>query len=339
MISRRSASLSLLALLAACSPKSKTPAKAAGPAAPAGATAIRFATDWRAEAEQGGLYQALATGEYQKRGLDVRLIQGGPGVNVAQLLAAGAADMGIGSNSFGVMNLAREHVPVKAVMAMMQKDPQVLMAHPDTGISGLADLKGHPILLSDSARTSFWLWLKAKYGLTDDQVRSYSFDAAPFLADKRAVQEGYVTSEPYTVEQQGHIKPVVMLLADNGYPGYAAMVLAPDALVAAKPKAVQAFVDATAAGWASYLDGDAAPGDALIMKDNPEMKADVLAQARARMKAYGLIRPADGSPIGSMTDARWNDFFQMASGLGVYAKDLAFKDAYTLQFVAGANRP
>ncbi len=287
MISRRSASLSLLALLAACSPKSKAPAKAAGPTvppAPAGATAIRFATDWRAEAEQGGLYQALATGEYQKRGLDVRIIQGGPGVNVPQLLAAGAADMGVGSNGFGVMNLAREHVPVKAVMAMMQKDPQVLMAHPDTGIAGLADLKGHPILLSDSARTSFWLWLKAKYALSDEQVRSYTFDAAPFLADTRAVQEGYVTSEPYTVEQQGHIKPVVMLLADNGYPGYAGMVLAPESLIAGKPKAVQAFVEATAAGWASYLDGDATPGDALIMHDNPEMKPDVLAQAREKMK-------------------------------------------------------
>jgi NitT/TauT family transport system substrate-binding protein len=339
MISRRSASLSLLALLAACSPKPKAAAKAAGPAvppAPAGATAIRFATDWRAEAEQGGLYQALATGEYQKRGLDVRIIQGGPGVNVPQLLAAGAADMGVGSNGFGVMNLAGEHVPVKAVMAMMQKDPQVLMAHPATGIAGLADLKGHPILLSDSARTSFWLWLKAKYGLSDNQVRSYSFDAAPFLADTRAVQEGYVTSEPYTVEQEGHIKPVVMLLADNGYPGYAAMVLAPNTLIADKPKAVQAFVDATAAGWASYLDGDAGPGDALIMKDNPEMKADVLAQARDKMKTYGLIKPADGSPIGTMTDGRWKDFYQMASGLGVYAKDLAYRDAYTLQFVGKA---
>lgn len=306
------------------------------PPPPAGATKIRFATDWRAEAEQGGLYQALATGEFQKRGLDVRIIQGGPGVNVPQLLAAGAADMGVGSNSFGVMNLASEHVPVKAVMAMMQKDPQVLMAHPDAGIAGLADLKGHPILLSDAARTSFWLWLKAKYGLSDNQVRSYTFDAAPFLADARAVQEGYVTSEPYTVEQEGHIKPVVMLLADNGYPGYAAMVLAPDRLIEGDPKAVQAFVDATAAGWGSYLDGDAGPGDALIMKDNPEMKPDVLAQARGKMKTYGLIKPADGAPIGTMTDARWKDFYQTASGLGVYVKDLAYRDAYTLQFAAKA---
>ncbi len=329
--------LAALALIAACSPAPKKagagPSESGVPAAPAGAMAIRFATDWRAEAEQGGVYQALATGEYQKRGLDVRIIPGGPGVNVAQLLAAGAADMGIGSNSFGVMNLTAEHVPVKAVMAMMQKDPQVLMAHPNAGIAGLADLRGHPILISDSAKTSFWFWLKAKYGLADDQVRTYTFNSAPFLSDTRAVQEGYVTSEPYTIEQEGHIKPVVMLLADNGYPGYAAMVLAPDTLIGAKPAAVQAFVEATAAGWKSYLDGDPAPGDALILKDNPEMKPAVLAQAREKMKAYGLIKPIDGSPIGTMTADRWKGFRDMASGLGVYPKDLAWQGAYTLQFL------
>ncbi len=335
MISRRGLSLGLFAALAlaACTPGKHEPAKTdpAVPPLPANATVIRFATDWRAEAEHGGIYQALATGEYQKRGLDVRIIPGGPGVNVPQLLAAGAADLGIGSNGFSVMNLAAEHVPVKAVMASMQKDPQVLIAHPNAGVASLADLKGHPILLSDSAVTSFWLWLKAKYGLADAQVRKYTFNAAPFLSDARAVQEGYVTSEPYTIEQEGHIKPVVMLLADAGYPGYAGMVLAPDKLIASNPKAVQAFVDATAAGWASYLNGDPSPGDALILKDNPEMKPDVLAQARAKLKSYAIVQTPGGA-VGTMTDARWKAFHDMASDLGVYPKTLDYHAAYTLQF-------
>ena len=325
-----------LALLAACSPAKKDAAQTGPvvPPAPAGATVIRFATDWRAEAEHGGIYQALATGEYQKRGLDVRVIPGGPGVNVPQYLAAGSADMGIGSNSFGVMNLAAEHVPVKAVMASMQKDPLVLMAHPAAGIASPADLKGHPILISDDGKTSFWRWLKAKYALSDDQIRTYTFNSGPFLSDPRSVQEGYVTSEPYTIERDGHIKPVVMLLADAGYPGYAAMILAPDSLIAKDPKTVQAFVDATAAGWASYLNGDPAPGDALIMRDNPEMKPDVLAQAREKMRTYGIIQPADGAPIGTMTDARWQAFFDTATGLGVYPKTTDWHKAYTLQFLA-----
>ncbi|HEV7156781.1 MAG TPA: ABC transporter substrate-binding protein [Caulobacteraceae bacterium] len=297
--------------------------------------AIRFATDWRAEAEQGGFYEALANGEYAKRGLAVTIVPGGPGTNVPQLVAAGAVEMGIGSNSFIVMNLAAQHVPVKAVAAFMQKDPQVLIAHPDAGIRSIADMKGHPILLSDASISAFWVWLKAKYGFTDDQVRKYTFNNGPFLADKRLVQQGYVTSEPYTIEQQGHIKPAVFLLADEGYPGYAAMVLAPDSMIAAHPAWVRAFVDASAAGWRDYLRGDPGPGDRLILKDNPEMTEAVLSQARDKMRRYGIVDSGDALRLGlgAMTDARWKSFFDLAAAQGVYPKGLDYHQAYTLQFI------
>ena len=327
-------SLGLIALAAALAVAACAPAKP--PSAPAsGTTSIRFATDWRAEAEHGGFYQALATGEYKKRGLDVRIIQGGPGVNVPQLLATHAVEMGIGSNSFIVMNLAQEGAPVKAVAAFMQKDPQVLIAHPDQGIHSIADMKGRPILLSDASVTAFWVWLKSKYGFADSQVRKYAFNSGPFLNDKRVVQQGYVTSEPYTLEKEGHLKPAVFLLADEGYPSYAAMALAPDNLIASNPKAVQAFVDASAAGWKSYLYGDPKPADRLILKDNPEMTEDVLAQAREKMRSYDIVQPGEATThsIGGMTDDRWKDFFDVASGQGVYPKTLDYKKAYTLQFL------
>jgi NitT/TauT family transport system substrate-binding protein len=322
--------LALCALaLAACS-------RTAKPTESPGRTAIRFATDWRAEAEQGGFFEALATGEYARRGLDVKIIPGGPGANVPQLIATGAAEMGIGSNSFGVMNLAAEHVPVKAVMASFQKDPQVLIAHPGAGVNGLSDLKGHPILLADAAITSFWPWLKAKYGLSDSQVRKYSFSAAPFLADPEAVQEGYVTSEPYTIETALGRAPAVFLLADNGYPGYAAMVLAPDKLIASDPKAVQAFVEASAIGWKQYLDGDPAPADKLILSLNKEMTPQILSQAREKMRQYALVTGGDAASggIGAMTDATWTRFFDMASSLGIYPKTLDRRAAYTTAFTA-----
>jgi NitT/TauT family transport system substrate-binding protein len=217
----------------------------------------------------------------------------------------------------------------------MQKDPQVLIAHPDQGIETLADLKGHPILLSDASVTAFWVWLKAKYGFTDDQVRKYNFNSAPFLADKRVAQQGYLTSEPYTIEKEARLKPKVFLLADDGYPGYATMILAPDSLIQQNPKAVKAFVEATAAGWQTYLHGDPAPADALIKKDNPEMTDDVLAQARDKMRQYGVVDGGDAKAlgIGVMTDARWAEFFQMAAGQGVYPKTLDYKRAYSLDFV------
>ncbi len=322
---RRLAALMLCALVAACSPADKAAAPSTG------RTALKLATDWRAEAELGGYYQALATGEYAKRGLDVTLIQGGPAVNVPQLLATGAVDVGVGSNSFIVLNLAKEKAPVKAVAAFMQKDPQVLIAHPDQGVASIADMKGRPILLSDASITAFWVWLKAKYGFTDDQVRKYNYSAAPFLADKRVIQQGYVTSEPYLIEKEGKIKPALFLLADNGYPSYASVALVPDSVIAKNPAAVQAFVEATAAGWKSYLYGDPKPADAAILKDNPEMTQDVLDQAREKMRSFGVVGK-DGE-IGQMSDARWAEFFKIAADQGVYPKDMDYKSAYTLQFL------
>jgi NitT/TauT family transport system substrate-binding protein len=333
---RKIAVAALAALACACSPGQKD--EAAAPADGAPRTAIRFATDWRADAEQGGFYQALATGEYAKRGLDVKIVQGGPGVNVPQLLAAGQVEMGMGSNSFIVMNLAQEGVPVKAVAAFMQKDPQVLIAHDDPAVRSIADLKGRPILLSDASITAFWVWLKAKYGFTDAQIRKYNFNSAPFLADKRVVQQGYLTSEPYIIEKEAAVKTKVFLLADEGYTGYAAMALAPDSLIAKNPAAVKAFVEGSAAGWRSYLYGDPAPGDALIRKDNPEMTQDILDQAREKMRTFAIVAANKDAPIGQMDDARWADFFTVASGQGVYPKDMDYKRAYTLQFAPAAAK-
>ena len=320
--------IALAALVAACSPAKKE-------AAAGQPTVIRFATDWRAQAEHGGFYEALAEGEYAKRGLDVKIVQGGPGVNVPQLLTAGAVDMGMGSNSFIVLNLARQGAPVKAVAAFFQKDPQVLMAHPDQRIKTLADLKGHPILLSDASVGAFWPWLKAKFGFSDAQVRKYTFNSAPFLADSRVAEEGYVTSEPYTLEKAAGLKPIVFLLADNGYPGYANMALAPQSLIDKNPAAVKAFVEASAKGWHDYLHGDPRPGDALIRQDNPEMTQDVLDQAREKMKTYGLVDSGDAAAggVGVMTDARWKQVFDTAASEGLYPASLDYRRAYTLQFL------
>ena len=327
----RPIAITLAALLAACSPAKKQAAAADG-----GVTVIRFATDWRAQAEHGGFYQALASGEYKRRGLDVRIVQGGPGVNVPQLLTAGAVDMGMGSNSFLVLNLAQQGAPVKAVAAFFQKDPQVLLAHPNVGVRTIEDLKGKPILLSDASVGAFWPWLKAKYGFSDDQVRKYTFNSAPFLADKRAAEEGYLTSEPYTLEKQAGFKPVVFLLADNGYPGYANMALAANTLIASNPAAVKAFVEASAKGWRDYLYGDPSAADALIRKDNPEMTEDVLDQARDKMRRFGLVDSGDAKAggVGAMTDARWKLVFETAASEGLYPKDMDYKRAYTLQFLA-----
>jgi NitT/TauT family transport system substrate-binding protein len=302
-------------------------------------THIAFVTDWKAQAEHGGFYEALAEGLYARRGLEVKILQGGPSVNVPQILAGGAADMGIGSNDFIALNIVKAGAPIRAVMAVFQKDPQVLITHPRADVKSLADMKGKPIMISDAATSAFWPWLKAKYGFEDSQIRKYTFNLAPFLVDPKAIQEGYLTSEPYTIEREGHFKPQVFLLADNGYPGYANLVLARQRLIDRNPAAVRAFVAASAEGWRDYLYGDPRPGDALIKRDNPEMTDGLIAQAIAKMKSYGIAGPAaqKGAHIGAMTDARWKEFFDAMAGLGLYPRTLDYRKAYTLKFMAAAR--
>ncbi|MGD0190632.1 MAG: ABC transporter substrate-binding protein [Rhizomicrobium sp.] len=305
------------------------------PAAASAATRITFVTDWKAQAEQGGFYEAVAEGLYAKAGLDVHILEGGPSVNVPQLLAGAAADMGIGSNSFIPLNMLREGAKIKAVMAVFQKDPQVLITHPRADVKSLADMKGKPIMIADASTVAFWPWLKAKYGFGDVQIRKYTFNLAPFLVDPNAIQEGYLTSEPYTIETQGHIKPQVFLLADNGYPGYASMVVVPQTLIDGNPAAVQAFVDATQQGWWDYLFVNPAPANALIKQDNPDMTGELIAQAISKMKSYGIVMSGDALSrgLGAMSDAQWTRFFDTMSAVGLYARSLPYRQAYDLRFV------
>jgi NitT/TauT family transport system substrate-binding protein len=300
----------------------------------ASAETVNFGTDWKAEAEHGGFYQAVATGIYKKHGLEVNLRPGGPQVNHAQLLAAGVLDFNIASNSFVPLNFAQEKIPMVAVAAIFQKDPSVLIAHPGRGDDSLAALKGKPIMIGSDTRVTSWLFLKQKFGYTDDQIRPYTFSAAPFLADPKAIQQGYLTSEPFVIEKEG-VKPVVMLLADAGYSSYGALIETSQKLAQDKPDLVQRFVNASIEGWYSYLYDDPGPANALIKKDNPEMTDALLAYGRDKMKEYGIVDSGDAkqSGIGAMTEARWRDFFDTMVKAGLYPADSDFRKAYTLQFV------
>jgi NitT/TauT family transport system substrate-binding protein len=295
---------------------------------------VTFGTDWKAEAEHGGYYQAIATGLYEKHGIKVSLRQGGPQVNHAQLLAAGRLDVDEAPNSFIALNFVQEKIPMVAVAALFQKDPSVLIAHKGVGNDSLADLKGKPIMIGADTRVGWWLFLKAKFGYTDDQIRPYAFNVAPFLADKNAVQQGYLTSEPLTIAKQG-VEPNVFLIADAGYQSYGSLLETSRKLVEEKPDLVQRFVDASIEGWYSYLYGDPTPANALIKQDNPEQTDELLAYAIGKMREYGIVDSGDAlkEGIGAMSDARWRDFHKLMAEQGLYAKDMDVTQAYTLKFV------
>ncbi|MDD0814648.1 ABC transporter substrate-binding protein [Curvibacter sp. HBC28] len=277
-------------------------------AALAGSTTARadepfvYMTNWYAQAEHGGFYQALATGLYKKAGLDVSLKMGGPQVNVVQIMAAGQADCVMGSSDLQMVQIREGGVPVTTVAAMFQKDPQVLIGHED--VKKFEDLKGKTILIAGSAQKGFWPWLKAKYGFTDAQTRPYTFNIQPFVADKNSAQQGYLTSEPFAIQKAG-VKATTLMFSDHGFPAYATTVSCMDKTVKDRKKAVAAFVKASAEGWKSYL-ADPAPGNALIKKDNPQMSDEQLAYSVAKLKETGMIGGGDAASqgIGVMTDAR-----------------------------------
>ena len=297
---------------------------------------VSIITSWTAEAEHGGFYEAFANGYYKKHGLDVTIRQGGPQLNSAQMLAAGAVDFRIGSNSGSDLNFVQNGVPAMAVAVIFQKDPTVLLAHPDAGINTMADMKGKPIAISKVSINSWWPFLRAKFGFTDSQIRPYTFQLAPFLTDKTLIQQGYVTSEPFAVETQGGFKPKIFLLADAaGYKSYATLIETTTKLVDSNPDLVQRFVDASIEGWYAYMYGDPAPANALIKKDNPDMTDAQIAYSIGKMKEYGIVNSGDSKTLGlgAMTDARWKEYFDTFVAVGVYPKDLDYKMAYTLKFV------
>jgi len=263
---------------------------------------IVFATDWLAQAEHGGYYQAIAEGIYKKYNLDVTIKMGVPQVNGLQLLAAGQIDVAM-ADGLQALSAVEQNVPVVAIAATFQKNPTVIISHPDT--TKIEQLKGRPIAIASAANTTYWPWLMAQFGFTDAQKRPYAFSVQPFLADKKLSQQGFATSEPFSIEKAG-VKPNVFLLADYGYPPYSETLVVRRDSLDRRELVLERFVRASAEGWKSYL-ANPAPGNALIRKDNPQMSDELLAFGHRKMKEHGIVDSGDAAKNGllTMTDARW----------------------------------
>jgi NitT/TauT family transport system substrate-binding protein len=296
---------------------------------------VRFATNWVAQAEHGGFYQALADGTYSKYGLDVTIVPGGPNVNNRILLPVGKVDFFMSANTLQAFDAVEQNVPTLVVAAIFQKDPQVFLAHPGQGIETFDDLKKLTLFVSKEGMAGYYQWMKREFGFTDAQVKPYTFNPQPFLADRRSAMQGYVTSEPYAVETVGGFRPKIFLLADQGFSAYSTLIETRRDLVEKKPDLVQRFVDASIVGWANYLHGDNKAANALIKRDNPEMDDARIAHSIARMKEYGIVESGDAATlgIGAMTDARVKDFFDKMARAGVVKPGTDYRKSYTLQFV------
>ena len=296
---------------------------------------VSFGTNWLAEAEHGGYYQALVDGTYAKFGLDVTIVPGGPQQANELLLAAGRLDFYMGGNLLLAFDAADKNVPIVVVAAHFQKDPQVMMSHPGVGLDKWTDLPKATAFIGKEGLASFYQWMKSAYGFKEENVKPYTFNPGPFIADEHSIQQGYVTSEPFAVERQGHFKPNIFLLADYGYGTYATTVETRTDIVASHPDVVQRFVDASTIGWYHYIYGDNAKANERIKQDNPEMTDEQIAFSIGKIKEYGLVDSGDTLKlgIGAMTDERIKTFYDQMVKAGVVKPGLDYKKAYTLQFV------
>jgi len=296
---------------------------------------VSFGTNWVAEGEHGGFYQALADGTYRKYGLDVTIVPGGPSVNNRILLPVGKIDFFLSANTLQAFDAVEQKIPTIEVAALFQKEPQVVIAHPDQGVDKFADLKKLTLFISNEGVPTFYQWLKADFGFTDAQVRPYTFNPQPFLANKKSAMQGYVTSEPFAIAKAANFTPQVFLLADQGFSAYSTLIETRRELVNKNPDLVQRFVDASIVGWYNYLYGNNSPANALIRKQNPEMTDELLAYCVAALKKYGIVDSGDALTlgVGAMTDARMKEFFDEMVRARVTKSDLDYRKGYTLQFV------
>jgi NitT/TauT family transport system substrate-binding protein len=285
------------------------------------------------EPETGGFMQAYAAGIYKSHGLDVEIKFGNPQQAPGASMAAGKLDFSVGPSSIA-LNAVREGIPRVVVAGIFQKDVRILMAHRGAGNDTLEQMKGKPILVAATGRGTFWPFLTAKFGFTDDQLRPYTSSQAPFLANNNAIEQGYITSEPFLVRSVG-VEPVYVLLADYGYEAYASTVLTTNTMVEKNPDLVQRFVDASIEGWYGFLYGDPAPAIMFLRKNNPNVTEDRIAYAIKTMRDNGIVDSGDAKTdgIGAMSDERWMRIAKQQQELNLFPTDIDFKKAYTLQFV------
>ena len=293
-----------------------------------------FGTNWVAQAEHGGFYQSVADGTYEACGLEVEIVPGGPQVNNRALMLAGKIDFHMGGNLSQSFNVAKEGIPVVAVAAIFQKEPQVFLAHPGKA-SSFEDLKNLTLMVGDNGFVSFYQWMMAAYGFTAEQREPYTFNPAPFIANENSAMQGYLSSEPYAVEKEAGFKPDVFLLADAGYSTYSTLIETMADTLANRPEVVKCFVEGSILGWYNYLYGDPSAANEMIQSDNPDMTDDKLAYAIRVMKEHGIVDSGDAKTmgIGVITAERVEDFYNKSVEAGVIEDGIDWQSAIDTSFV------
>ena len=305
-----------------------------GGTGPATARPLIFQLSWRAQVESGGFVQAAVKGFYRDCGLNVELRQGGAGVDPAQLLVGGAVDAVLVPQSDGILQMNKAGFPARAVFASMQHTPASIIVHDDSPIRTVADMRGKPVMISASSRAGWWPFFRMRYGFTDDQIRPFSGQRTPFIADPDAIAQDVISNGPYVIWQQSKVKVRSFMLTDLGYDPYGGVLTVSQSLIDERPQVVRCLVQGSQRGWADFMRHPAA-GFAEILRMSPEMNQGLLDYGLGVMRERQIVETPDTARlgIGVMTEQRWRDHAALLVASGVLPKGFDPGPALDTQFL------
>ena len=275
-------------------------------------------------------HQAKALGLYERAGFDVELMQGGPQQNPVQLLLGSEADVILGYD-LQVLSSIEKNLPLVAVAATFQTDLQGLMTRPD--IKSLADVKGHKVYIANTGYSSYWPWLKKKFGYTDEMAAPKGIGLQTFLQDPTSAAGGYLTAEPY-IAQEAKVPVNFLLFSKEGWPSYTNPIVTSQSFLARNGDVMRPFLKASMEGWKSYM-ANPKPGNDLIKQMNPKMTDGQIDFSVARMRDVNCWASGDATKlgIGAMTEERWKATRDMMVSVDLLKPDTEWKKAFTTLYI------
>jgi NitT/TauT family transport system substrate-binding protein len=294
-----------------------------------GLAPVRLQLDWYPQPEHGGFFTAQRLGYYKAEGLDVTLVPLPQYGSVGPIVSSGQAEFGL-SSSVEMLEWGSNGLPVLAVAATMQHDPQAVMVHQDSPVHDFKDLEGRTVAAQPAA-----VWLKyviARYNLHNVREIPVTRSIANFLADPSYVQQIFVTSEPFFAEQAG-VKVRNLLISSSGYDPYRVQFTTRD-FAAQHPDVVAKFARASIHGWQEYL-RDPGPTNAALLELNPALNPAQEAYTAQALREGGFVEGAQGdmNEVGRMDAARWKTTCDQLKSLSIVQPSFDPTTAYTLKFL------
>lgn len=274
--------------------------------------------NWRADAQHGGFYQALVDGEYAKEGLDIEILQGGPGTPVLPKLVMGRVDYAI-ANADQILQVREQDADIVGLMAPLQHSPRCIMVHESSKITKFEQLSNLTLAMNEGR--TFAIHLVKNAALDGVRIVPYTGSVAKFLLDQDYAQQGYSFSEPLVAKEQGG-DPHCLMLSDIGFDPYTSCVAVLRERAESNPEEVRKFIAASRRGWLNYL-ASAKTANEAIHRENPDMDLASLMSAAEILKDLAQPEETDESSFGWMTSDRWLELSTVMHSIDAIASEPA----------------